>query len=58
MKVWTSAEVCLMNEARVINFALIGLFLVTFCFYLFLVQFTNQIVGIETVTTSVSAFCG
>jgi len=46
-----------MNEARVANFALIGLFIIMLFVYVFAVQYVGNITGIETGTT-VSAFCG
>lgn len=47
-----------MNEARVINFALIGMFLLMLGVFVFAVQFSINIFGVDTVTTTVSAFCG
>ena len=45
-----------MNEARVINFALIGMFILMLLVYVFAIQCISNISGIET--TTVSAFCG
>lgn len=47
-----------MNEARVANFTLIGAFVLMLCVYLFIIQYTHHVVGIEPVSTTVSAFCG
>ena len=45
-----------MNEARVANFALIGMFILMLFVYVFAVQYVSNITGIEI--TTVSAFCG
>jgi len=47
-----------MYEAKVLNFALIGMFLIMLCAFLFIVQSTTGVIGAGTVTTTVSAFCG
>ncbi len=47
-----------MNEARVINFALIGIFILMLCAYIFTVQISTDMVGFDEFTTTVSAFCG
>lgn len=45
-----------MNEARVANFALIGMFILMLFIYVMAIQCVSNISGIET--TTVSAFCG
>ena len=45
-----------MNEARVVNFALIGMFIVMLFVYVVAIQCVSNISGIEV--TTVSAFCG
>ncbi len=45
-----------MNEARVANFLLIGLFIVMLFAYVFAIQFATHIS--PTAVTTVSAFCG
>ena len=46
----------MMNEARIVNFALIGTFLLMLFVYVFAVQCIGNVSGFETMT--VSAFCG
>ncbi len=46
-----------MNEARIANFALIGLFIIMLFTYVFAIQYIGNITGIET-NTSVSVFLG
>lgn len=45
-----------MNEARVVNFALIGMFIIMLFTYVFAVQYINNVN--KTEITTVSAFCG
>ncbi len=48
-----------MNEARVLNFTFIGLFVIMLVAFVFAVQVSSSgVVGASTVTTTVSAFCG
>ena len=45
-----------MNEARIANITLIGMFILMLCVYVFAVQYIGNITTIEQ--TTVSAFCG
>lgn len=47
-----------MNEAKVVNFALIGMFILMLGAFVFAVQSSSSIIGADTITTTVSAFCG
>ena len=47
-----------MNEARVLNFALIGIFVLMLCAYIFTVQYSTNVLGSQQTMTTVSAFCG
>lgn len=47
-----------MNEAKVLNCALIGMFLLMFAVFVFAVQCSINITGAGSITTTVSAFCG
>ena len=47
-----------MNETMVLNFALIGIFILMLCVYIFTVHYSSNIIGNIPMTTTVAAFCG
>ena len=47
-----------MNEAKVVNFALISMFLLMFGVFVFAVQCSANVIWDYSITTTVSAFCG
>lgn len=47
-----------MNQVKVINFTLIGVFVLMLCAFVFVVQSTSGIIVTDSISTTVSAFCG